>query len=65
MELTNNLAETISKTINESYNLGVTHSIEVVADMILRMKEVPPTHKSLGDVNILDAAIILINNLKK
>lgn len=46
------------------YNQAVSHSIDVLQDMVARLKEGSPK-ENLAGVMLLDAAITLLVNLKK
>lgn len=55
---------TEEEIISKSYDLGVSNSIDVIQDMISRLKEGSPK-ENLASVMLLDAAITLLVNLKK
>jgi len=64
MILSDSLAKAIDKSNDASFNMGVIQSIDVVQDVISRLKEGDPK-ENIGYVNLLDAVIVLLVNLKK
>jgi len=64
MELGGKFTKVISENMNAAYNMGVSQSIDVIQDMIARLKEGKP-EDNLHHVIVLDAAITLLINLKK
>jgi hypothetical protein len=57
--------DTVEKSLKDMYNLGVSQSIDVIQDMRDRIKEGRATNEALMLVNLLDAAVTLLINLKK
>lgn len=55
--------------VDSAFNLGwdkaVEQSIDVLQDMITRIKSEPASNEAVQNVMLLDAAIILLVNLKK
>lgn len=64
MELSTELTERISKTIDASYNMGVDHAISVVEGVKNDVADVPVTFRD-GIIKLLDATITRLINLKK